>query len=170
MSSRGTLRRTLSTLVAAALLAVGLLVVIPSWWAGAATQTFSYTGAVQSFTVPAGVSSIQVVADGGNGRAVEGTDALGARVTATLTVTPGQQLAIYVGGAGAEGAGGFNGGGVGAGGGGGATDVRPIGGAFADRLLVAGGGGGSALLDSPGGAGGIPDGVAGADGVNGGCT
>ncbi len=127
-------------------------------------QTFSYTGAEQTFTVPTGVWSIAVTATGAQGGGgynadCEGGD--GAIVTATLPVTPGQQLYVEVGGAGGDewngssSAGGWNGGGSGSdlaqgsGGGGGATDLRTE--PTADgltptdsRLLVAGGGGGGA--------------------------
>ena len=165
-----------------ALVAVGLVVVTPTTHARAETQTFSYTGAVQSFTVPAGVTKLQVTADGGNGRATRWfqgeEDSVGGRVTATLSVTPGDELDIYVGGAGGDGTGGFNGGGGvpggdgTAGGGGGATDVRTAGGGSADRLVVAGGGGGAREPTTQGGDGGgdgTPDGQAGTGGTNASC-
>ncbi|MER7959884.1 PxKF domain-containing protein [Streptomyces sp. NPDC096030] len=118
--------------------------------AAAGSQTFSFTGAVQGFTVPAGVTSLHIEADGAQGGQNGG---LGAHVVSDLAVTPGQELDIYAGGAGGVVSGGFNGGGAGhtdpglafhSGGGGGASDVRPAGGSLADRLLVAGAGGGSA--------------------------
>jgi hypothetical protein len=115
-------------------------------------RIFKYVGHKQSFTVPAGVTSVTITAHGAVGD-VGGPDytykqALGgggATVTATFSVTPGERLAIFVGGAGATG--GFNGGGRGAGGyygggGGGASDVREGGDRLSDRILVAGGGGG----------------------------
>jgi Glycine rich protein/Secretion system C-terminal sorting domain/Bacterial Ig domain len=151
------------------------------------TTSFSYTGALQTFTVPAGVTSITIDAGGAQGgRDATGTVfAKGGRVQATLTVTPGQVLNIYVGGAGGNGslstataaAGGFNGGGAAGhynsvlpgysgGGGGGATDIRLGGTALSDRMLVAGGGGGSGYTSSPqvGGAGGNATGGNGATG------
>ncbi|MCO5950471.1 cadherin-like beta sandwich domain-containing protein, partial [Mucilaginibacter flavidus] len=129
------------------------------------TAVFNYTGSVQTFTVPAGVTSLQVDASGGRGG--KGSDqgggvrASGGRVQATMAVTPGQVLSIYVGGAGSDfqyghtdnqpTPGGFNGGGSapygyqsGAGGGGGATDIRINGLSLSNRVLVAGGGGGGA--------------------------
>jgi hypothetical protein len=152
--------------------------------ASTVTCTYGYTGDSQSFTVLAGVQSIAVDvlgAQGGTGagpdfspRAVGGE---GARVQATLPVTPGETLAVLVGGAGTSGCqpGSFNGGGVrnacgdtagiGAGGGG-ASDLRiaPFG--LAQRIVVAGGGGGgggNGEGTGPGGAGG-PEGGRGGDG------
>jgi hypothetical protein len=137
--------------------------------AGAATTTFTYTPAEQQFIVPAGVSTLHVVAvgaRGGNGAGPEaGAGGLAAMATADLPVTPGQTLFVLVGGNGNPGQipaaalGGFNGGGGGggsgsagcdgAGGGGGETDVRTISatsldtiGSLNSRVIVAGGGGG----------------------------
>ena len=141
--------------------------------------TFAYTGGPQSYTVPAGVTRLTVTATGaaGGNYAGQTTYAPGARVTATIAVTPGEVLTIVVGGQGGRNAtvnpGGYNGGGGGggnAGGGGGATDLRrsPTAGTTADylssrnALLVAGGGGGSDGGSSLGGAGGTPTG---ADGI-----
>ena len=117
------------------------------------SQTFSYTGSMQTWTVPAGVTSVTFTADGAAGAgssAGYGNGGLGGRVQGTLNVTPGQVLNIYVGGAGSGATGGYNGGGSGptsyptwGGGGGGATDIRIGGTALADRVLVAAGGGGA---------------------------
>ncbi|HEX2901715.1 MAG TPA: glycine-rich protein, partial [Bacteroidia bacterium] len=129
---------------------------------GSGTQTFSYTGAAQTFTVPSGVTSLTVDlrgAKGGDGFPVMSAGGLGGRVTGTITVTPGQVLQINVGGVGANatatvgGAGGFNGGGqggiysgsYGGGGGGGGSDIRSTPYALGNRLAVAGGGGGGAF-------------------------
>jgi hypothetical protein len=122
------------------------LLVVAAQPAQAQTTSFGFTGAEQTFTVPAGVSSVHVVAIGARGgrgsdfgAQVGGAAGLGARLEADLDVTPGQILFIEVGGAGFDGAGragggagGFNGGGssvngsanLPGGGGGGATDVR----------------------------------------------
>jgi hypothetical protein len=117
---------------------------------GQSSQTFSYTGSVQTFTVPAGICSLRVEcwgAQGGDpntGRAGRGGYASG-----YLTVTSGQVLHIYVGGAGTTTSGGWNGGGGPGGGtsefggGGGASDVRINGTTLMDRIIVAGGGGGA---------------------------
>jgi hypothetical protein len=109
-------------------------------------KTFEYTGAKQSFKVPAGVTSITVVALGAAGSwSAGGCDSRfhgrerGGRVFAVIPVTPSQRLTVYVGGSR-----GFNGGGE-AGAyysGGGASDVRVSSGGLRDRVIVAGGGGG----------------------------
>lgn len=141
--------------------------------AHATTLTFLYTGGEQTFTVPAGVTSLHVVAIGAaGGDATAAKGGAGAKVVADLGVTPGQTLYIEVGGKGeteAEGGvGGFNGGGAGGGGGGGASDIRTL--PFASglttdtRLVVAGAGGGG------GGSGfeaGTEGGAAGSPGVSG---
>jgi hypothetical protein len=107
--------------------------------------TFSYTGGMQTYVVPLGVTTLEMDLYGAAGF---GNLGQGGRCQAELTVTPGETLNIYVGGAGAATSGGFNGGGnVGGsttyGGGGGASDVRQGGTALANRIIVAGGGGGS---------------------------
>ncbi len=141
---------------------------------GQTTVSFTCPTTTTTWTVPAGVTSIQVDVQGANGglNSVEGVPSFGytvldrgghgARVQATLAVTPGQVLNIYVGGIGPNGItgsnvpGGFNGGGGGkyapgagltpnicGGGGGGASDIRIGGTALANRVVVAGGGGGA---------------------------
>ena len=117
-------------------------------------QTFSYTGAEQTFQVPTGVTSISIVADGAAGGgftngvtpARKTKAGLGGRTDAAISVTPGETLYVFVGGEGTSGSGGFNGGGgvpsTGGYGGGGASDVRAGGNGLGDRVLVAGGGGG----------------------------
>jgi hypothetical protein len=111
------------------------------------TCTYTFTGAEQTFTVPAGIRSVIVVARGAPGGEKYGVrGGRGALVTADLPVTPGQTLYVTVGGAGADdGLGGYNGGGSSdyGSGGGGASDVRTESGNLANRLLVAAGGGGS---------------------------
>ncbi len=117
-----------------------------------------------TYTVPAGVTSLQIDAQGAQGGDAynNGSSGRGGRVQTTLRVTSGEVLQLFVGGAGNQsrsGAGGYNGGGNGydvyGGGGGGATDVRRGGAALANRVVVAGGGGGAAFSGSGnGGAGG----------------
>ena len=113
------------------------------------TKTFNYTGTAQTWTVPAGVTSINIDAYGSagdHGPAAKPYNSKGGRVQATMSVTPGQVLNVYVGGMG-----GFNGGGgpgTASGSwagsrGGDATDIRIGGTALTDRVLVAGGGGGT---------------------------
>lgn len=132
---------------------------------GGTIVTFDYTGAAQTWTVPSGVTSIQVTLAGAQGDGPYG--GLGGRVQATIDVTPGTTLNIYVGGHGSGSSGGFNGGGGGnlnnnPGAGGGASDIRIGGTALSDRVLVAGGGGGQGKQPSPahgaGGSGGGPSG------------
>jgi hypothetical protein len=136
------------------------------------TTTLNYTGGVQTFVVPAGVVSVTVTAQGaagGPGGSNNGGAGLGGSATATLPVTAGTTLNVYVGGQGGagtfvvSGTGGFNGGAAGgggslAGGGGGASDVRRGGAALTDRVIVAGGGGGAgaaAVAIGGGGGGGL---------------
>ena len=120
-----------------------------------ATINFNYTGAVQTWTVPAGVTSINVQAFGaqGNSNALGVAGGLGGSATGTLAVTPGSTLYINVGGGGIVSAtGGFNGGGnagssacasaIG-GGGGGASDIRDGANTLGARVLVAAGGAGA---------------------------
>jgi hypothetical protein len=141
-------------------------------WSGVAhagTASFGPIGAEQSFTVPSGVTKVDVVlvgGKGGNGASDSGSASLGGfggRVDVTgLVVTPGQRLFVEVGGNGSPAtgnggeAGGFNGGGNGGssgggdcnggGGGGGASDIRTMSrtspGTLNSRLVVSGGGGG----------------------------
>jgi hypothetical protein len=130
------------------------------------SQTFTYTGTVQNFTVPAGVTSISISALGAQGEMGIGGDAgaggFGALANGDLLVTPGDVLTIYVGGSD-----GFNGGGIPgvsglntSGHGGGASDVRIGGGTINDRVIIAAGGGGGAggpqgsCVGGPGGNGG----------------
>lgn len=132
------------------------------------TVTFTYTGDAQSFVVPVGVTSLQIVASGadggyggqspGGGYKVAAIGGAGARASDTMSVTPGATYVVQVGGMGgnaslgAAGQGGYNGGGPagaheGGGGGGGASSVclAPLGMVVspAECLIVAGGGGGA---------------------------
>jgi hypothetical protein len=129
--------------------------------------SFNYTGTAQTWTVPAGVTSVTLHVYGAQGGGLGG----GAR--ATFGVSPGQVLQLNVGGRADGSTGGFNGGGNGGvptsggagSGGGGASDVRvsPFG--LADRIIVAGGGGGDAGSGLfQGGTGGAGGGVQGAGG------
>jgi hypothetical protein len=139
------------------------------------SRVFSYTGSIQTFLVPADVTSIGIDAAGASGYSPV-TPANGGRVVTTLTVTPGTTINIYVGGSGALGSGasgGWNGGGAAGtgsqgfnppGSGGGASDIRIGGVALNNRILVAGGGGGRG--DWYGGAGGAGGGTTGANGVS----
>ena len=127
------------------------------------SQTFSYTGAEQTFTVPSGVNSITVDVKGAAGGYNSSSEPKGGRVQATLPVTAGATLYIYVGGKGGASSGGFNGGGSSGSyscmySGGGASDIRSGGNALSNRIIVAGGGGGNGSNcgndSAPGGDGG----------------
>jgi hypothetical protein len=156
------------------------------------TETFSFTGAPQTWTVPAGVTQATFDvfgAQGGDsfvtGGATGGKGGLGGEATATVAVVPGQTFQVNVGGRGSDGisggaAGGFNGGGNGgangtpgpgpSAGGGGASDIRS--GTFTpgDRVIVGGGGGGAggSGCTAPGGDGGAGGGTNGGNGTDGG--
>ncbi|WP_051235881.1 MBG domain-containing protein [Ottowia thiooxydans] len=118
--------------------------------------TFSYTGGMQTWTVPNGVTSITVDVRGSQGGECiynntakpDDPGGKGGRVVTVYPVTPGQILNLFVGGLP------YNGGGNGAGSicqanGGGASDVRIGGTALTDRVVVAGGGGGGGNNCSP---------------------
>ena len=119
--------------------------------------TFDYTGDVQEYVVPAGVTKIFIEAYGAQGGTNRNDSTasciiggLGGMAEGELAVTPGETLSIYVGGRGYAGdIGGWNGGGGACGNiltcakGGGASDVRQDGTDFSDRMIVAGGGGGA---------------------------
>ncbi len=140
---------------------------------GSTTTTLNFTGAMQTFTVPANVTSITVDAQGSQGGGTLGGN--GGRAIATIPVTPGEVLQVWVGGRPTlqVGPGGFNGGGDitidPCGGnnaansfpGGGASDVRR-GSGYANRLIVGGGGGGQGWSNGAGGGGGGTTGVDGA--------
>jgi hypothetical protein len=136
-----------------------------------ADTTFTYTGSEQTYTVPAGVTQLQITAVGGQGGGFNYPGGYGANVADQVSVTPGETLYVEVGGNGANAnggtaAGGFNGGGTGyySAGGGGASDVRTVSstsaGSLASRIVVAGGGGGSGTATA-GGSGGVTAGSGG---------
>jgi len=149
--------------------------------------TFGFTGMAQTWIVPNGVTSVTIDARGAQGGvtpwAPNSVYGEGGRMQTTITVTPGETLIIYVGGAGGSpdpinnvaGTGGYNGGGAGGidnvdqnapgPGGGGASDVRQGGNDLAHRVVVAGGGGApECCYDGNGGNGGGPMGDAGTGG------
>ena len=152
------------------------------------TEEFIYTGNIQEWVVPAGVTSVTIDVKGASGANASGGTSpgdggLGGQATGVLDVTPGETLYINVGGQN-----GYNGGGDAgihtgngaqtfAGNGGGASDVRQGGNGVTDRVIVAGGGGGGGGSNagscddgnpSHGGAGGALSGVVGENGT--GCT
>ncbi len=165
MNSAGTAdRRRVVAVLATVVLVMG------TWWtvigvenAGAATTTETFT-ADGTFTVPSGVTSVQVTVTGAGGGAASLPPVVsgetppqggsGSTVTATVAVTPGMDLTVVVGqeghdgtddrlggvGFGTGGTGGSRGnynGGNGGGGGGGSAVLDD-----GTALVVAGGGGG----------------------------
>ncbi len=145
-SGRGIALGTIGALLVSAIAAVSASAAAPP----TVTETFPSTGVEQTFTVPAGVTSVRVRAIGGSGdaghpgfRTLGAPGGAGADVASRLPVTAGEMLYVEVAAAG------FNGGGVGVAGGGnggGASDVRSVSmgsaGSLESRLLVAAGGGG----------------------------
>jgi hypothetical protein len=130
----------------------------------------SYTTAGSSnWTVPAGVTSVQVVAIGGGGGSggvlYEGSGSPGgggALVTATLSVTSGQVIVLVVGGGGGAGAASPTTSCTGGGGGGGASSIDA---GNPDQIIAGGGGGGGGCYGPAyGGSGGAANGGGGAGG------
>lgn len=134
------------------------------------TQTISSSGS-GSFTVPEGVTSLTVkLWGGGAGGGAGGTSSGGAGgagggagyVSATISVTPGETLSTYVGGAGSGGSVNTSGGG---GGGGGYSSIYR---STTPLVIAAGGGGGgggkTATSSNSGGAGGAGGGTTGVAG------
>jgi len=122
-----------------------------------ATTTLNYTGAMQTYTVPPGVTSIKVAAsgaEGGNDLSSTYGPGKGADITGTIAVTPGQVLKILVGGSGTRN------------GGGGGTFVTD---STNTPLIIAGGGAGSSTdADNPNKVG--QAGTSGGNGPSGGGT
>ena len=144
-----------------------MLVILASWWvmgARSASALTITTSGCQSVTVPAGVSSVSIIATGSagaSGQAAPPQNSSGGDgdvVSGTLSgFSTGQQLLVCVNvGGGAAGTGDPN---TGAGGGGGASGVA-LGSVFSAPVLVAAGGGGGSYGE-PGGAAGNPSGAAG---------
>lgn len=154
------------------------------------TCTFAFTGTEQTFTVPNGVTQVDVTAIGAAG-GLEGVNKTpggrGAQVSGTLTgLSGGQTLYVEVGGTptlnpgcypSSPCIGGFNGGGTShfGGGGGGASDVRTLPSTTPltttdSRLVVAAGGGGAGEVYSSSCSGGSQGGNAGQTGTTGACT
>lgn len=133
---------------------------------------YSFTGNIQTFTVPTGITSITIDAYGARGgntletRSDGARGGWGGRVQGSRSVAEGETFYLYVGGKGRGDpyfTGGWNGGGKGpisgmsssnnnfTGGGGGASDIRIAGQTLSERILVTGGGGGaSAFLGGSG--------------------
>ena len=99
-------------------------------------QNFTYSGNIQNFTIPVGVTSIVIDARGAQGGNTNGGN--GARMVGTFAVTPGEVLGIVVG---QQGIVNNCGGGGASGGGGGGTFVWRLS-APALPMIAAGAGGG----------------------------
>jgi len=122
------------------------------------SATFNFTGALQTFVVPSGVTRVGITAFGAQGGpAVNSGDlGLGGSVIATIPVKAGTTLNIFVGGQGGLGTSGFNGG---------------AGGSGVDSTWDAShgpGGGGGATSTGTGGSGGLYGGGGGGGGWSGG--
>jgi hypothetical protein len=65
--------------------------------------TFSYSGAREDWVVPSGITSISIDAAGAAGGDGTTPGGKGARTQATITVTPGETLSVYVGQQGLQG-------------------------------------------------------------------
>ena len=149
--------------------------------AGVTSATISYTNLLNAgpdtvhfntpsgtgipWTVPVGITSVNFDVQGARGGRDNATTShnpgAGGRVQGILSVTEGEVLNMFIGGAGGDAGltgatGGINGGGntsffiFGSGGaGGGASDIRVLGTALTNRVVVAGGGGGTGW-DLPG--------------------
>ena len=121
-------------------------------------MTYQYTGTVQTYAVPVGVTLIQVSAagaagGGGYNSGAWSTGGLGGYISTLLSVVPGQVYYVMVGGMGASrdsnynvahNSGGYNGGGSctnpNSGEGGGGTDLRTTANDITTRVVVSGGG------------------------------
>ncbi|PHQ47000.1 hypothetical protein DJ68_04230, partial [Halorubrum sp. C3] len=112
-----------------------------------ATETFGYTGGVQTYTVPENVELVEVRCWGaGSGEDTGSNGAAGGYAEGWLDVTPGETLHVYVGGSGTNGGWPNGGSGDGQGGdGAGSTEVRRST-SVSDRVIVAGGAGGARAL------------------------
>lgn len=116
------------------------------------TETFTYTGSAETWTVPQDVIEVTIRcwgAEGGTENADEATAGLGGYVEADYAVEEGDTLNIRVGEKGSDtGGASWPNGGAGApvvdsGSGGGSSDVRHNGDSLSDQILVGAGGGGT---------------------------
>ena len=122
---------------------LSLLLILGIFGSWAQVTTFNYTGAIATYIVPAGVTSISIQAYGAKGGNTNG--GLGAGIYGEFTVVPGTLLNVVVGQQGIV----NNCGGPGAsGGGGGGSFVWDP--AMATTPLIAAGGGGGGNTNWPG--------------------
>lgn len=151
-----------------------LLLLLAPGSALATTQTFTYTGTLQTFVVPAGVATATISVVGGEG-GNNGTDLGGKGGSSTGTVsglTAGMTLYIAVGAKptsttkGAWPGGGDSGGGVNARAGGGMSWVSVTSTFSASTVMIVGGAGGGACGCVGGNEGGTGGGLTGGNGVD----
>lgn len=130
------------------------------------TATFSYTGAVELWTLPSdALPTVSVLLVGGTGGSFVGMGGAGGTLATTLTAPPGTQFAVAVGGNGtpsyAPAAGGWGGGGTGtsgyggSGGGGTFLFAKDAASLWPLQAAAGGGGGGGSPVPAVGGAGGF---------------
>lgn len=148
------------------------------------TLLYPFTATTGSFIVPAGITSLQVKMwgpGGGNGCYASYTAGAGGFTSGTISVTPGEELLLIVGGGGAGvtgttgngGNGGWGNGGFGtkgdasSGGGGGYTGIFTASVDQANAIMIAGGGGGASGFAFAGGGGGGSTGGNGNNGTGG---
>ena len=135
---------SVAVLAGAALLALAGATARPAHAGGATSQTFSYTGGLQTFTVPDGVTTVTIQAVGAAGGPGQfGTSGTGASMQGDFSVAPGDELTIL---AGEQPLAAISGGG-----GGGSFVWRGTDAASADNLLLAAGGGGGGACTIGGG-------------------
>ncbi|MES2948119.1 MAG: hypothetical protein V4858_06195 [Pseudomonadota bacterium] len=121
-------------------LSLPLMAAVSSGSAMATTVTFTSVGS-NTWMVPAGVTSVSIVATGGGGGGYNGgLGGSGCTVTATVAVTPGASIPVGVGGGGGGSA-------AGAGGGGGSSSFQINNPA---NMVIAGGGGGGGFSNAMG--------------------
>ncbi len=140
-----------------ALMLLGLVLALTASSAASAaptTQTFPFNGNSQFFTIPDGVTSVQITVQGGSGgmgypTVGGGIGGAGAQITGTVAVTPGEPWEIDVGGAGGGG-------------------TAPGASCFFNESPSAGGSGGDNGADRLGGNGGTGDECGGGGGGGGG--
>nr|WP_295781906.1 hypothetical protein [Rhodoferax sp.] len=147
--------------------AIGVTILVLASAVSARADPVTYrapVGVASSWTVPANVSSVQIVAiggGGGGGYSNQSNGGRGGKVTAMLAVVPGQVLSLYVGGGGGGGSSG-----AGGGAGGGSSNVD----AGSAHQIIAGGGGGGGYATLPGEVGGGGGDGGGASGGGNGAT
>jgi hypothetical protein len=100
---RSSIGVTAATIAGALALAAAAVSASPAWAATPVTVTYTAAGE-HPFTVPDGVTSLQVVVVGAKGGGGFAAGGYGARAEGELQVTPGQKLYVEVGGKGVDGA------------------------------------------------------------------